>query len=148
MTDPQTRRITPMTVRLRECKLIASLLSEPLVQPGPQIRVALAYTNFWEDPQARQVALAIKQCGVRIPVDTLVAEYLEAPAILFNKAFQFENSLPLSVAEHELAADLVRYYLAKRLARVLGETLHALKEQPERVKEIGSELIQAMKAML
>lgn len=144
-TDP-IRIIDTDSSRRRECTLIATLLDLGGGKIGPNVSSALAHCpQFWDDPLARIVGVAIKAC-VRVgrPITLCsVSEFLPRDSRHLLGAREFEDGLPMSLAEIE-AYDLLLRYRGKRLAAVLGMAWQQAREHPERADVIRRSTIKEL----
>ena len=141
-TEPQ-RTITPSSTCLRERNLVASILSDPGGNIGPNIATALAYCpKHWESPESRAIGYAIKLClkEGRKPTDVSVSEWLrkEDRDWLFNPCYR--HGLPLEIAEVE-AKELVIRYHGKAVCELLGDAWQSCRNKPHDSKALVTKLL-------
>lgn len=139
--EPQ-RVIDADSSRRRERTLIASLLdldnSVGDGKIGPNISSALAHCpEYWDDPEARIVGVAIRACLKSGRPITLcsVSEYLPKQYRLIINGKQFADGISMELAEYE-AFDLLLRYRGKRLSQLLGKAWQQSREHPERAESI------------
>ena len=133
---------TATKAREMECVLCSSILDEPTATLGPNVCVALAYApEFWESPEAAQVALGINSAiSHRRPTHRVVVgmlmdqEYRE-----WLKHPDFNSGMPLSCVEHAIK-DLITRYHHKRIVATIARAYEKLIDKPELAREVGFDL--------
>lgn len=136
-----------MTIQQQECALCSSILDAPTANLSPEIHTALAFVDYWESPEARQVALGIRKAMeakrpthrvvVGLLMDREYREWLKHPT--------FNDGLPLSCVD---VKPLLEHYRDKRIVDMLGKAYVSAKEHPNVSGFIASRLVGDLEEVL
>lgn len=119
-------------IREHEEWLVASLLENLDKTPwGPNVCMALADTDHWQNPTARLVACAIKSCLTNLTLANIARTLGTENAAWLRHPTFYKNGLPLDAAEY-YAVDLCAFYRGKRLEALIADALVKVQMQPDR----------------
>ncbi len=139
-----------MTITKTECVLLSSLMDAPTNRPGPVTCTAIAFAEYWESPEAQQVALAVREVmKANRPLHRAVIKQFLTPEYqpwLEHK--MFNDGLPHGIAEFEAKEVLLPWYESKRLVALLGEAYESAIRKPWLARVIAMGLKARLEEML
>ncbi len=138
-----------MTIQQTECVLLSSLMDEPTNRPGPVACTAIAYAEWWESPEAQQVALAVREVMRKgRPLHRVVVrQHLPKDCQDWVDHPMFNDGLPMSCVD-SYCSHILTHYENKRLVALLGEAYASAMAKPTEAHKIALELRVKLEAIL